>query len=185
MNWVFRKKEITGWYGTDMPAKLTTQVVYKILAVSGLLIVALTPYLGWKYFVALESRATSVFEQSIFSRLDLESTQQQYQSLENAIAASRQNPDHPDAVDYSASELKILQDELNTINARLNRLTDDLNTLEAVKQSLIKDAKLALGYMFALMSVAMLLASLGILGWYFHVRIYRERRNAPRQEETA
>ena len=166
-----------------MLEKLTTQTAYKILAVSGLLIVALAPYVGWKYLASLESEAISVFESSILNRLDLESTQQQRLSLENAIAISRQQPDHPDAVDYSAAELKLLQAESDNLSARIKLLTDEHSELEVAKQSLINTTRIAFVTIFAVMLIAMLLTFLGVLGWYFHVRIYQERRSIPGTEK--
>lgn len=162
--------------------KLTTQTTYKIILFIGLAIVAVSPFLAWKYISNLEQAAVTIFEQSILNRLDLESTQLHYQSVQNVIAASQKTTDDPDAIDYSSSEMEHLQTEAVNLSDQIAQLKVDAGVLASAKTALITDIKIILVIIFIVMLVAMLLAAFGLLGWYFHIRIFQERRNESRQE---
>ena len=162
--------------------RLTTQTAYKTFAFLGLTIVVLSPYLAWQYISGIEPEATTIFEQSILNRLDLESTQLHFLSIKNAIAANRHKPDDPDAISYSASEVEHLQAEAINLSNQIEQLTIDGRTLMAAKKALVTDIKMAFAITLITMIVAMLLAVFGLLGWSFHIRIYQERRNEPRKE---
>ena len=160
-----------------MLEKLATQFAYKIFALSGLLIALLTPYFGWQYTKKLETKAVLIFEQVILTQLDLESLHQQYQSIQKAISASRGEANDVNSVDYSESELEHLQAESQHINAQIEALAIDAGTMKAAKKAIITEVKLAFIIIFFVMLVSTLAAAFGLLGWYFHIRIYRERRS--------
>ncbi|MBN1377888.1 MAG: hypothetical protein JXA04_01480 [Gammaproteobacteria bacterium] len=168
-----------------MLEKITTQTTYKIFTAIGFIIVALTPWFGRGYVENIEQMAVAVFEQSILTRLDLESTQLQYQSIQNAITASHRQSDDPDAVDYTASQVEQLETEAANLNIQIKQLLIQADTLEATRKTIITEFKIALVFAFVLMLIAMLLASFGLLGWIYHVRVFRERRrNADREKVT-
>lgn len=164
--------------------KLTTQTAYKIVALTGIFLVVLSPYIAWKFFVDLEYDAVTLFEQSILSRLDRESTQLHYRSVQKAIAVSRQESDDPESVDYSDSEIDRLQEEAANLTRQIAQLTVDAGTLASAKQALILKIKIALAITFLVMLTAMLLAVFGLMGWTFHIRIYQERRGSGQRRAT-
>lgn len=160
-----------------MLEKLATQSAYKVFALTGLLLVVITPYVAWQYVTKLEDKAVSIFEQSILTRLDQESLQEQYQSIQNAISASLDRTDSNEAVNYSASELEYLRAESYNLTTQIESLAIDAGTFAAAKKAIIKEIKIAFVLSFVIMLCSMLLAAFGFLGWYFHIRIYQERRS--------
>jgi hypothetical protein len=164
-----------------MLENLTTKTAYRYFAATGLFLVVLTPYLGWNYLNTLEQKAVSIFEQSILTDLDLESTKLQYRSIQNAITASQKTSGDPDSIDYTSSQIEYLQSEANLLNNQIELLAIDAGTLTATKKAMIDHLKLAFTISFIVMLIAMLLASFGLLGWIFNVRIYQERRSELRQ----
>ncbi len=157
--------------------KLTTHTAYKTCALIGSLIVILMPYVAWQYISDTEDRVLSVLEQDVLTKLDLESMKIQYQLIQNAISASQSNSNNPNAVDYSESELEHLQAESLNLRTQIESLALDLGTVEATKKAIIWEVKLIAGLCFIIMLLAMLIAAYGYLGWYFHIRIYQERRS--------
>lgn len=164
--------------------KLTTQTAYKIIALTGIFLVVLSPYVAWKFFADLEHEAVTLFEQSILSRLDRESTQLHYRSVQKAIEVSRHESDDPESVDYSDSEIERLHEEAANLTRQIAQLAVEAGTLRSAKQALMLKVKLALSITFLAMLTAMLLAVFGLMGWTFHIRIFQERRGSSQGRAT-
>ena len=157
--------------------KLTTNTAYKTCALIGSLFVFLMPYFAWQYISDSEDRILSVLEQGVLTKLDLESMQIQYRLIQDAISASQSGSNDPNAVDYTESELEHLRAESLNLSTQIQTLALDLGTVEATKKAILSEVKLIAGLCFIVMLFAMLFAAYGYLGWYFHIRIYQERRS--------
>lgn len=161
-----------------MLEKTSPDLVYKLFAVLGTLTVALAPYAAWQRLDAFETRATSLFEQHILAELDLQSLKQQFHALQRAVEAGR--GDAGDEADYSPSQLRQMVEEAELLNRRIEESYTELQALEKAKRELTGDLKWLFMLTLLLTSAGMILAVFGLLGWFFHVRIFRERRAGER-----
>ncbi len=160
-----------------MLEKLANQTAYKTCALAGSLVAILLPFFASQYISSLEEKAVSIFEQGILTKLDLESTQIQFKLINDAIAASQNDVIAPNTVDYTESELEHLQAESLNLNSQIESLALSVGTIEATKKAIITEVKLTIFLSFLVMLISTLIAAFGYLGWYFHIRIYQERRS--------
>ncbi len=158
---------------------LASGIVYKSLALFGTLLTLLTPYLSWTHLTKLEPYAVEIFEQQIIIDLDIRSLNQQYGSLENAIESSN-NRNRGNSIQYSETQLEQLKIESAALDQQIEQRVGDLDAVQAEKNSLISNVKITVGITLIVLTVAMVMAIFGFLGWYFDIKIFQERRERPR-----
>lgn len=158
--------------------KFASELTYKLLAATGILLILLLPYASWQYAKNLEQEVLPILQQQILVDLDLQSLKNQFDSLSTAIKSTESN--NPDAVEYTVSELANLYAESESISAQIETLYMHKAEIQLSKHLLIKRAKWVFFVVVGSLMVAAVMTVLGCLGWFFHVRIYEERRGVPR-----
>lgn len=159
--------------------KLRGETLYKISAITGIVIVLLAGYTGWTNITQLEPRAIAIFEQHILASLDARSLNTQTEAIEYAITQSRAaHPEH--GLDYSESELDTLEQEAVLLREQLNEQLATLTRLDAEKRSIVIDIKITLIACILALTIGMVFAVFGFVAWYFHIQILEDRRTTPR-----
>lgn len=166
-----------------MPGKICSDTVYKVCAILGTLVVVITPYLGWQQVLSFEDKATAVFEARILTSLDLKNLKSQFNSIKSVLESDARDPTDPDAPEYTPAQMQHLLDESETLNKRIEDTLARLKALDHNKSGLVADIKLLFASTLILTVIGMVVAIFGFIGWVFHLRIFEERRRAPRSED--
>lgn len=160
---------------------MKTETVYKLCALAGLALVALTPYLAWQTLSDYEQRAVEVFKHGILTELDLQSLYRQMQALEQSIRLGRAPDSKEKTGRYSRTQMNTLQREIDILRGEVDNTAQELQQVNTAQQRLVDAVKRTLIIALIALSMGLMLAVLGFMAWYFHIRIFEDRRRTPRE----
>ena len=156
-------------------------ILYKLGVLIGIVLIGLTVYWVSLELDEFEVRAGVVYEMAIMTSLELDSLNKEMLALEAAIEGTTPAGEEQ-AIDYSKEEIARLMLDLNNIRAQLEESTARLVSVTETKRALFRALAITFGGALASLLLGVLLLILGLIGWRFRIKIFEDRRRAPRAE---
>ncbi len=170
-----------------MPLFLPTAMrFYKITAILGLLVIIATIVFSWIQIDKFEQNVSEVFEEIITSNMEVDGLNTELEHINKVLQAANQLKDKKQAVTvddvpYDAYEVERLRAEKNTITLYVKEKELDLATSSNIKNHVMNEVRLLFITALAFLLLGTLMTAFGIIGWYFKIELFEDRRKKPRR----
>ena len=154
---------------------------HKYLLLAGVVIIALTLFWAQGRLQSFEHQLSELVEETLVASSELRSMEQRARYLEMAAAeAKAQEEDEKE----STYELQKLRDEAEQIRAQNEEASRHFDELVSERKRL--SPQFQIGYWGSLLSllVGTILATVGLVFWYFRIKLVKDRRDHPRTEDV-
>ncbi len=160
--------------------------VYKLLAVSGVLLIILIVVVSWWRIQQFEQNVSTVFEQIITTNLEMDGLQTELIHIDRVLQATQQDTEAEnvtvDDVVYNRYEIDRLRNEKDSMLLHMSDKKLVLSELLDVKTHIMNEVRLLFVVALIFLLLATLMAVFGWFGWYFKIELFEDRRKAKRQE---
>lgn len=172
-----------------MQSSKTLDWLYKCSVTIGIIIIAISAYMARKHYYTQEQRLMEISEAAILIHLDLQSLAEQLLAIESAVnqnSYSRENEteETTHSTDFSEAEMQKLQEDAKLLKQQIASTTETAKSLQQAKTN----TRNRITGLMIILTIALTLGSvlvlLGTLGWVYHIKIYRERRDQERTKTT-
>jgi hypothetical protein len=169
-----------------MPLFLPTAMrFYKAIAILGLLVIISTIVLSWVQIEKFEQTVSDVFEEIITSNMEVDGLNIELQHINKVLQVANQNTDKKQAVTvddvpYEVYEIERLRAEKKSILLHTKEKELDLVTSSNIKNHVMNEVRLLFIAALAFLLLGTLLTAFGIIGWYFKIELFEDRRKKPR-----
>lgn len=170
-----------------MPLFLPTAMrFYKAAAVCGVLIIIATLVLSWLRIENFERSVSEVFEEIITSNMEVDGLHTELGHIDKVLQAESHSKDKKqgvtvDDVDYSGYEIERLRVEKSNILLYVKEKELDLVTSLNIKNHVMNEVRLLFITALTFLLLGTLMAAFGIIGWYFKIELFEDRRKKPRK----
>ena len=160
--------------------------LYKVLAVSGILLIILVIAATWWRIQLFEENVSTVFEQIITTNLEMEGLQAEFLHIERVLQAVEENAQAEnvtvDEVVYDSYGIDRLRNEKDSMLLHMSEKKLVLTELLDVKNHIMNEVRLLFVVALIFFLLATLMAVFGWFGWYFRVELFEDRRKVSRKE---
>ncbi|HEY3487525.1 MAG TPA: hypothetical protein VGL10_05620 [Gammaproteobacteria bacterium] len=147
-----------------------TQTIHKLCMLGGIIAIGGTLYLSWVTLDRIEPQTAEVLRLQILTELDLQSFQQQLESLEQSINAGKQ----PGAGEYSPQQIELLAGDMRVLQNEILTTARKLDQLNAQRAQLAGNIKLTFIVSLLVLSASIVLTIFGFIGWNYQIRVLQE-----------
>lgn len=163
----------------------TAMRFYKTIAIIGLLVIIATIVLSWVQIQKYETTVAGIFEEIVTANLEIEGLRIELDHIEKVLTAAEQLKNDKqgvtaDEVPYEAYEIERLRAEKDSILLHLKEKQLDLTASSNIKNNVMNEVRLLFISALFFLLMGTLMAALGVLGWYFKIEMFEDRRTKPR-----
>jgi len=170
-----------------MPLFLPTAMrFYKAAAVLGVLVIIATIVLSWLRIEKFEHTVSEVFEEIITSNMEVDGLHTELGHIDKVLQSENHSEEKKqgvtvDDVDYTAYEIERLRVEKSNILLHIKEKELDLVASLNVKNHIMNEVRLLFVTALAFLLLGTLMTAFGIIGWYFRIEMFEDRRKKPRR----
>lgn len=159
----------------------TTMRLYKLCAVFGIMIVIAASLFSWTRLQSLESNVSASFEEMVTINLEVTGLKTELQHVERVLqAADSRGADKTnitvDDITYSSYEIERLRAEKNAIILHVKEKELEVVSSSGIKTNVMNEVRLLFITSVVVFLIGALMTAFGVIGWYFKIEFFEDRR---------
>ncbi len=161
---------------------LTSDIFYKLLVLASMLLMAINIYFTWQKLAIYPANLHENYQTMTLLELDLNSLNQEFNALQNTISSAPQQ-DESSSLHYTDAQLLKLINDAEQLHTIIAEKVAELQTTRVDQQNLLSATLFIIVLFIIISTISLTCMIIGGLGWYFHIKIFAERRQADRSSK--
>lgn len=161
--------------------------IYGLSLVLGVAVVTLSLYLGVRQIQLFERDADLVYQQATLTSLELDSLNQELQSLDEAVRQSlherADGAGEQETHRFSKEEIAHIMIDVGRLKNQIQTKSSQLVQVSEAKNVLLRGMAITFFSVLFAFPAGIVLIVLGILGMRFRIKVFEDRRVQPRADE--
>ena len=161
--------------------------LYKLLVVLGLAMIVAVVLLLEREWSVFEQRAGVVYEVMTLAAIEVDSLNRELAALREIVEGGKPSEESAeyatgDAPEYSEAQIAQLMLEVGNLQRQLEARAARYAQAQESRDALFGRLLLSIVLACVALSAAVLMLLVGALGWRYRIKVFEDRRGAPRDE---